>query len=70
MAFARFARESTNLPRIPPKTIDPPKNDRSTENSIDRFWDKSLANRVNAIDPYGIFRHRNNLFESIVASLR
>ena len=63
MAFARFARDSPSPPEI--RLIDRPKV-RSPRNSIDiRVYVKdpdrsvfdSLANRVNAIDPYGIFRY-------------
>ena len=59
MAFARFARDSPSSPEI--LLIGRPEN-RSIlgccqEN--DRSGFNSLANRVNAIDPYGIFRHHN-----------
>ena len=57
MAFAWFARDSPSSPEI--LLIGRPEN-RSIlgccqEN--DRSASDSLANRVNAIDPYGIFRH-------------
>ena len=59
MAFARFARDSPNSPKIPivfPKIqIGFPKI-RSFYNALVN-WVDALANRVNAIAPYGILRH-------------
>ena len=58
MAFARFARDSIDRDWYSPI--------RFVQTAIvflngDRFYGNSLASRVNAIDPYEIFRHPKHL---------
>ena len=58
MAFARFARDLGHPPTILPI---------EGESEIWAIGGESeiLANRVNAIDPYGIFRHSKHRSRSL-----